>query len=186
MKKNARLRADDERKRSAIDAAPMKTPDQQIDHGEVEAPIRTARAAVTKPVISAPISSTPRKTDRGGLRLPAIVPVHPGDFIRAFLEAGGCTAATLAQELDLSPAFVSYLINGGRDLTADTAIRLEHVTGISAQTWMERQVAYDLHTRRKAVGGQRYGTGKLVATQETVRTLLASVGSRAAKRGEAS
>ena len=44
---------------------------------------------------------------------------------------------------------VSLIVNGRRSITADTAMRLAHYFGTSAQMWMNLQTAYDLEIAQK-------------------------------------
>ena len=54
--------------------------------------------------------------------------------------------------MNVSPRRVNEIIHGNRAITADTAIRLERVLGVSAGFWMGLQADYDLEEAIKSVG----------------------------------
>jgi addiction module HigA family antidote len=74
-----------------------------------------------------------------------INPVHPGRILREeFMEPGGISQYRLAQATGLSQVQVGNIVRGKRGITAETALRLERALGVSAQTWMNLQMLYDL------------------------------------------
>jgi addiction module HigA family antidote len=75
------------------------------------------------------------------MSLPAI---HPGEHLQQELEALSMSAAALARKIDVPANRVTQILKGDRDITADTAIRLGHFFGTSAQFWMNLQSIYDL------------------------------------------
>jgi addiction module HigA family antidote len=46
----------------------------------------------------------------------------------------------------VSPSRISQLVNGKRDITADTAVRLARYFGCSAQYWLNLQNHFDLES----------------------------------------
>jgi addiction module HigA family antidote len=83
-----------------------------------------------------------------------IHPIHPGVTLREdFLEPYGLSANKLAEMLDVPQNRISEIVRGRRGISADTALRLEKVFGVSAQFWLNLQQQYDLIVARKnAVG----------------------------------
>jgi antitoxin HigA-1 len=75
------------------------------------------------------------------MALPAI---HPGEHLQQELEALSMSAAALARKIDVPANRITQILKGERDITADTAIRLGHFFGTSAQFWMNLQSIYDL------------------------------------------
>ncbi len=74
-----------------------------------------------------------------------IKPVHPGRILREeFMEPAGVSQYRLAQATGLSQMQVGNIIRGKRGISAETALRLERALGMSAQTWMNLQILYDL------------------------------------------
>jgi antitoxin HigA-1 len=54
------------------------------------------------------------------------------------------SAADLARQIDVPANRITRILKGDRDITADTALRLGHFFGTSAQFWMNLQSLYDL------------------------------------------
>jgi len=74
-----------------------------------------------------------------------IKPVHPGRILREeFMEPSGVSQYRLAQASGLSQVQIGNIIRGKRGISAETALRLERALGMSAQTWMNLQVLYEL------------------------------------------
>ncbi|WP_062381056.1 HigA family addiction module antitoxin [Demequina pelophila] len=71
--------------------------------------------------------------------------VTPGEMLRVeVLEPLGITAYRLAKATGMTQTRVAEIISGKRRITADTAQRLAHVLGGSAQSWLGLQATYDL------------------------------------------
>jgi len=74
-----------------------------------------------------------------------IRPVHPGRILfEEFMEPAGISQYRLAQATGLSQMQIGNIIRGRRSISAETALRLERALGMSAQTWMNLQMLYDL------------------------------------------
>lgn len=71
--------------------------------------------------------------------------VPPGATIRAELRVRGIDQATFAKIIERPPQFVSELLNGKRELTVNTARRLEAALGISADFWLRREAQFRLN-----------------------------------------
>lgn len=70
---------------------------------------------------------------------------HPGGIIRRrFMDPMGLTMTDLASALDMSVSSVSRLVNEKADVSSDMALRLSHVLGGSAESWMAMQVRHSL------------------------------------------
>lgn len=71
---------------------------------------------------------------------------HPGEILReAYLGPRNMTARALAKAMDLDgPDRIERIIGELKAVTADTALRLERVFGVTAQFWMNLQVQHDL------------------------------------------
>jgi antitoxin HigA-1 len=78
-------------------------------------------------------------------------PSHPGDILLTeFLQPMGISQVELAKRMKVPIQRVNTLVNGKRDVTAETAILLSRTLKTSSEFWMNLQVAYDLykaHTR---------------------------------------
>lgn len=78
-----------------------------------------------------------------------LAPVIPGEVLREeFMAPHGLTARALARELDVPPNRVTAIPNGGRAVTAATALLLARRFGTSAEFWMNLQTAHDLEPAR--------------------------------------
>ena len=78
------------------------------------------------------------------MRLPHWLAVHPGHLIAWEIEARKISQKKFAEIIGKSPAELSFLITGRRDVNADVAIRLEKALDISATIWLGLQNDYDL------------------------------------------
>jgi addiction module HigA family antidote len=82
----------------------------------------------------------------------AISPIHPGEHLAEELEALDMSAAELARKLGVPTNRVTQILNGARSVTGDTALRLAHFFGTSAQFWLNLQNLYDLRLAQKKAG----------------------------------
>lgn len=80
-------------------------------------------------------------------------PTHPGEILlEEFLKPAGMTQTTLAEKMGVPIQRVNTLINGKRDVTAETAILLARTFETTPQFWMNLQTAWDLwHAQQKMV-----------------------------------
>lgn len=75
--------------------------------------------------------------------------VHPGPWLRTeFIEAYGLTVSAAAEALGVTRVAMSNLLNGKAALSADMALRFEKAFGISADTMVRMQAAYDIAQAR--------------------------------------
>lgn len=80
-------------------------------------------------------------------------PVSPGIHIRYdVLDEFDITQQQLAEALSVSRLTVNQLCNNKRSITAEMALRLERVSGVAAEHWMELQAHYDLWWARQKAG----------------------------------
>lgn len=71
--------------------------------------------------------------------------VHPGPWLRKeMVEPNGLTVSAAAEALGVTRVAMSNLLNGKAALSADMALRFEKAFGISADTLLRMQSAYDL------------------------------------------
>src|ERR1700680_4763744 len=81
-------------------------------------------------------------------------PVHPGEHLAEELKELGVSAAELARQIDVPVNRVTGIINGQRGVTADTALRLGHWFGTSAEFWLNLQQIFELRLARQEVGSR--------------------------------
>src|ERR1700740_177723 len=79
-----------------------------------------------------------------GASFMAITVIHPGEHLAEKLKALGITAAELARQLEVPTNRITQILNGTRAITGDTALRLAHFFGTSAEIWLNLQSRYDL------------------------------------------
>lgn len=73
-------------------------------------------------------------------------PVTPGEILlKEFLEPLNMSQIELARRMKVSIQRVNTLINGRRDMTAETAVLLSRVLNTSIEFWMNLQVACDIY-----------------------------------------
>ena len=82
----------------------------------------------------------------------ALTAIHPGEHLAAELKALDMSAAELARKIGVSTNRVTQILNGARAITGDTALRLGHFFGTSAQFWLNLQSLYDLRLAEQKAG----------------------------------
>jgi addiction module HigA family antidote len=82
----------------------------------------------------------------------ARLPIHPGEHLAEELEALGISAAELARRLRVPTNRITAILNGQRGVSGDTALRLAHFFGTSAQFWLNLQGLYELRVAEQRVG----------------------------------
>jgi addiction module HigA family antidote len=78
--------------------------------------------------------------------------IHPGEHLAEQLEELKMSAAELARQLNVPTNRITHIINGERAVTGDTALRLAHFFGISAEFWLNLQKMYELRLAEQEVG----------------------------------
>jgi addiction module HigA family antidote len=82
----------------------------------------------------------------------AITAIHPGEHLAEELKELGMSAAALARQLDVPTNRITGILNGQRSITGDTALRLAHFFGTSAEFWLNLQSIYELRVAQKKIG----------------------------------
>jgi antitoxin HigA-1 len=82
----------------------------------------------------------------------AQTPIHPGEHLKEELNALNMSAAELARQLDVPTNRITAILNGRRGITGDTALRLSHFFGTSAEFWLNLQSLYELRLAQKKAG----------------------------------
>ncbi|HLK84311.1 MAG TPA: HigA family addiction module antitoxin [Xanthobacteraceae bacterium] len=80
--------------------------------------------------------------------------MHPGEHLALELSELRMSAAELARQIDVPVNRITAIINGERGVTADTALRLGHWFGTTAEFWLNLQTLYELRLARQEVGEQ--------------------------------
>jgi len=79
-------------------------------------------------------------------------PIHPGEILADELQEIGVTPTELARQIEVPPNRITQIIHGRRGITGDTALRLGHWFGTSAQFWLNLQSAYEIRVAERQVG----------------------------------
>jgi addiction module HigA family antidote len=82
----------------------------------------------------------------------AVIAIHPGEHLQEELGALDMRAAELARKIRVPANRITQILNGRRDISADTALRLGHFFGTSAQFWLNLQSLYDLRLAQEETG----------------------------------
>ncbi|MEH6544567.1 MAG: HigA family addiction module antitoxin [Porticoccaceae bacterium] len=80
--------------------------------------------------------------------------LHPGQILVDELEELEISPTELSRRIDVPPNRISQIINGKRDISADTALRLGQFLGTGPEVWMNLQKAYDLDKARAKLGSK--------------------------------
>ena len=78
--------------------------------------------------------------------------IHPGEHLAEQLEALGISAAELARRLAVSTNRITGILNGQRAVTGDSALRLAHYFGTSAEFWLNLQKLHELRLAERKAG----------------------------------
>ena len=82
----------------------------------------------------------------------AVPATHPGKHLAEELKELNMSAATLARQLQVPTNRITEILNGHRAITGDTALRLAHFFGTSAEFWLNLQKLYELRLAEKKAG----------------------------------
>ena len=96
------------------------------------------------------------------MTIPAI---HPGEHLAEELKELNMSAAALARKLKVPTNRITEILNGRRAITGDTALRLGHFFGTSAEFWLNLQKLYELRLAEKKAS-------KVIKTLPTLKVPL--------------
>jgi len=82
----------------------------------------------------------------------AVVAIHPGKHLAEELRELGMSAAKLARQLRVPTNRITAILNGRRAITGDTALRLAHFFGTSAEFWLNLQSLYEIRLAQRKSG----------------------------------
>ena len=78
--------------------------------------------------------------------------VHPGSVLKDELDEIGISLAEFSRQIDVPANRISQIVAGKRSITGDTALRLGHWFGMSAQFWLNLQTQFDLNLAEREAG----------------------------------
>ena len=77
----------------------------------------------------------------------ALTAIHPGEHLAEELEA-----LDMSRKINVPTNRITRILNRTRAITGDTALRLAHFFGTSAQFWVNLQSLYDLRLAQEKAG----------------------------------
>ena len=81
-----------------------------------------------------------------------ITPITPGDvLLEEFLKPMEIAQNQLAKDINVPANRVSQIIHGKREITADTALRLDKYFGIEPEFWLNLQMRYNMKIAKSKV-----------------------------------
>ena len=78
--------------------------------------------------------------------------IHPGEHLAGQLTELGMSAAELGRQLQVPTNRITGILNCQRAITGDSALRLAHFFGTSAEFWLNLQKLYELRIAEQKVG----------------------------------
>jgi addiction module HigA family antidote len=81
-----------------------------------------------------------------------LIAIHPGEHLAEELDALKMSAAELARRLKVPTNRITEILHGQRSITGDTALRLGHFFGTSAEFWLNLQSLYELRLAEHKAG----------------------------------
>jgi antitoxin HigA-1 len=81
-----------------------------------------------------------------------ITAIHPGEHLAEELRELSMSAAELARQLEVPTNRITEILNGRRAITGDTALRLAHFFGTTAEFWLNLQSLYGIRLAEQKSG----------------------------------
>lgn len=80
-------------------------------------------------------------------------PIRPGEILlEEFLEPMEISQAKLARDINVPPNRINQIINGKREITTDTALRLGMYFGIEPEFWLTLQMRFNMKIVQEKAG----------------------------------
>ena len=73
-----------------------------------------------------------------------LIAFHPGQYVEELIEDYNVTQKEFAERLGVSAKTVSKIVNAEESISKETAHKLAKLSGVSMQTWLNLQNAYDV------------------------------------------
>jgi antitoxin HigA-1 len=90
----------------------------------------------------------------GGFTVPKLSSraIHPGHRLAKQIHASGLTQTELARAIRVPVNRITRILNGTRNITAETAVRLGHYFGNPPEFWLNLQGVYDIQVIEERLG----------------------------------
>ena len=82
----------------------------------------------------------------------SVSPIHPAEHLSEELRELEMSAAELARQIEVPTNRITEILNGRRAITGDTALRLGHFFGTTAEFWLNLQSLYEIRLAERKVG----------------------------------
>ena len=92
-------------------------------------------------------------------------PIHPGEHLAEELNQLRLSAAAFARQIGVPTNRVTQILNAQRSISGDTALRLAHFFGTSAQFWLNLQGLYEIRIAEQ-------NSGKAIKSLPTMKDVL--------------
>ena len=102
------------------------------------------------------------------------IAIHPGEHLSEQLEELKMSASELARQIKVPTNRVTQILKGERAITGDTALRLGHFFGTSAEFWMNLQKIYELRIAEQQAGARIKALPRLVDRRGRPAQLISS------------
>jgi len=98
-----------------------------------------------------------------GKRIWPDIAIPPGETLGEELEARGLSQSDLARRMGRPIQAINEIVRGRKAITAETALQLEDVLGVSADFWLRLEADYQLNLARLARQRRSRRRGKALA-----------------------
>ena len=92
-----------------------------------------------------------------------MTPIHPGEHLAEELRELNLSAAAFSRQIGVPTNRITQILNGRRSITGDTALRLAHFFGTSAEFWLNLQSLYEIRLAQQK-------SGKAIKSLPTLKT----------------
>jgi antitoxin HigA-1 len=82
----------------------------------------------------------------------AVTAIHPGEHLTLELSELGMSATELARKLVVPTNRITEILNQRRSITGETALRLAHFFGTTAEFWLNLQSLYEIRVAERRLG----------------------------------
>ena len=107
-----------------------------------------------------------------------MAPVHPGEVLREELDDVGLSASSLAKAIGVPINRITAILNGGRGITADTALRLGRYFDTTTRFWLNLQQTWQIRQAEMEAGTrvlERIVPREAKALRDAVRAMQAKL-----------
>jgi addiction module HigA family antidote len=88
---------------------------------------------------------------------------HPGEHLAEELTELNLSAAAFSRQIGVPTNRITQILNGRRSITGDTALRLAHFFGTSAEFWLNLQSLYEIRLALRK-------SGRAIKSLPTIKT----------------